>query len=134
MKTIFKPILLLILFLITNYLFAQQGHNLNIVNQQQNINVILRANNIANANARIHANSNSVFGTTNSSVNYNKKDHPKKEELKPEETRKITNQKNKGISLEFLQQKNPAEAGYILWRVSGSNRRPLACHASALAN
>ena len=35
----------------------------------------------------------------------------------------------------MLQQKtkNPAEAGLYLWRVSGSNRRPLACHATDLS-
>jgi len=78
----------------SNYLFAQQGPNLNIVKQQQNINGILRANNIANANARMHANSNSVFGTTNSSANYNKKDQPKKEDVNPEEETKKNNKTN----------------------------------------
>ena len=95
MKTIHKPILSLIVFIMSNYLFAQQGPNLSIAKQQQNINGILRANSIANANAKIHANSNSVFGTTNSS-SYNKKDPPKKEEVKTEEETKKNNKvKNK---------------------------------------
>lgn len=79
----------------SNYLFAQQYHNLNIVKQQQNTNGILRANNIANTNAKIHANSNSVFGTNNSSANYNKKNQPKKEEGKSEEETKRNNKVKK---------------------------------------
>jgi hypothetical protein len=94
MKTICKPLLSLVVFLISTYLFAQKGPNLNIVKHTQNINAILRANGIANA--RIHANSNSVFGTTNSSTNYTKKDPPKKEEVNPgEETKRSNKVKNK---------------------------------------
>jgi hypothetical protein len=50
----------------------------------------------ANANARIHANSNSVFGAANNQPSYNKKDQPKKDEIKVDkELQKIIRQKNK---------------------------------------
>lgn len=91
MKTIYKIITLFMAFLISNHLFAQPGrssHINNIVKQQPRINGILKATNNANANAKIHANSNSVFGTRNTHPNYNKKDQPKKDEIKDEGKRK----------------------------------------------
>ena len=75
MKMIYKPIVLLLTILISNYIYAQQGAD------------NLRANTVTNANAKVHANSNSIFGTNNSLSSY-KKDQPKKEEEKPEEEKK----------------------------------------------
>ncbi|MEO7291729.1 MAG: hypothetical protein ABIW34_01405 [Ginsengibacter sp.] len=76
MKPIYKIILVYITFLCSTRLFAQPGHN--IVKQTKGINGILKAT----ANARIHANSNSVFGAANNPTNYSKKDQRKKDEIK----------------------------------------------------
>lgn len=76
MKPIHKIILVYITFLCSTRLFAQPGHN--FVKQTQGLNGILKAT----ANARIHANSNSVFGAANNPTNYSKKDQRKKDEIK----------------------------------------------------
>ncbi len=91
MKTIYKYVGLVTAILISNYLSAQPGHGLNIGKQQPRINGIL--NNV-NSNARIHANSNSVFVTNNYAANYNKRDQSKKEEGK-EEMKKNNKEKDK---------------------------------------
>jgi len=84
MKT---KILLLSIFLFSGYAYAQSGNsskNTKIVKQQPK----------ANAKARSHANSNSVFGTGNIHPKYIKKSLPKKKEIVKEkikegESRKI---------------------------------------------
>ncbi|HUS02353.1 MAG TPA: hypothetical protein VMY77_11535 [Chitinophagaceae bacterium] len=54
----------------------------NIVKQPPKINGVLKATTNAAMKVKIHANSNSVFGTGNSNNNkYNKKDQLKKEEI-----------------------------------------------------
>lgn len=67
----------MVIFITSNNLFAQPGHNL--VKQPSRINGVARAIANANVNAKIHANSNSVFGTGNTHPNYNKKDQSRKE-------------------------------------------------------
>ena len=87
MKTLNKIITILILYLISNNLFAQPGHGM--IKQPPRINGAMRGVTNASVNARIHANSNSVFGIGNSHPNYNKKEEPKKEERKDDgETKK----------------------------------------------
>lgn len=49
------------------------------------INGVLKATTVANVNAKIHANSNSVFGTSNTHPNYNKKRQEQKSEIKTED-------------------------------------------------
>ena len=71
---------MIVFFIISNNLFAQPGHNM--VKQPPRINGAVRATANANINAKIHANSNSVFGTGNAHPNYNKKDNPQKGEIK----------------------------------------------------
>ena len=69
--------LLIVVFIISNKLFAQPGRNM--VKQPPRINGVVRATATANINAKIHANSNSVFGNGNSHPNYSKKEQPQKE-------------------------------------------------------
>ena len=80
MKPIYKIIFVCITFFCCIDLFAQPRHN--IVKQTQGINRILNAAANANVNARIHANSNSVFGAANNPPSYNRKDQPKNDEIK----------------------------------------------------
>ena len=84
MKPICKIIILFMAFLISNHLFAQPGRSLHSIQiiKQPRINGMLKTTTNANANAKIHANSNSVFGTGNTHPNYNKKNQPKKDEIK----------------------------------------------------
>ena len=94
MKPIYKIIFVCITFFCCIDLFAQPRHN--IVKQTQRTNGILNSTANANANARIHANSNSVFGAANNHSSYNKKDQPKKDEIKiDQEVQKKIRQKNK---------------------------------------
>ena len=78
MKAIYKIIGFFTIMLLSNQLFSQRVHTNNIVKQTQGINGIVRAT----SNARIHANSNSVFGTIKTQPNYDNKDQPKKDEIK----------------------------------------------------
>ena len=71
MKSIYKVIIPLVLFLFNNNLFAQQKIKGNLM-----------ATSIANTNVKIHANSNSVFSSANNPPSYAKKDQPKKDEIK----------------------------------------------------
>ena len=90
MKAIYKIIIVCTALLSIADLFAQPGRN--IAKQSQGINGILRAT----ANARIHANSNSVFGMGNNHSNYSNKDQTKKNEIKPDkEIQKNNKTKNK---------------------------------------
>ena len=80
-------------FIISNNLSAQQGRG---IKQPPKINGITTAINNANINAKIHANSNSVFGTANTHPNYNKKEQPKSSEIKDgNETKKSKVKKEK---------------------------------------
>ena len=87
MKSIYKVIVPLVLFLFNNNLFAQQKMKGN-----------LNATTIANTNVKIHSNSNSVFSSANNHSNYAKKDQPKKDEIKMnkglQKTDKVKNKKS----------------------------------------
>lgn len=92
MKVLYNILCLLTAFFTSTTLSAQPGH---VIKQPPKINV---PKVIANAtvNARIHANSNSVFGTGNTHPNYNKKSVPKKDDVKVEgETKKSKSKKQK---------------------------------------
>ena len=82
MKVIYKIIGFFSAILISDHLFSQPVHTNNIVKQTQVINGILRATSNANSNVKLHANSNSVFGTSKTHPNYNNKDRPEKNEIK----------------------------------------------------
>ena len=80
MKTLNTIIAIFMALLIYKNVPAQPGRGM--VKPPPRINGAIRA--IANSSiqARIHANSNSVFGTGNTHANYTKKEEPKKEEIK----------------------------------------------------
>ncbi len=88
MKVIFKIIALFMVFLISENLFAQQVHISNIVKQQ-------KVTTAANTNAKVHANSNSIFGSGNTPSKYDKKKQPKNNEVKDEEGMKKNNNAKK---------------------------------------
>jgi hypothetical protein len=95
MQTLIKFIALFTALLIGYTLSAQPGRGL--VRQPPRINGAARAAANAGINAaRIHANSNSVFGTGNTHPNYTKKEEPKKEEINKEELKEGDIKKNKG--------------------------------------
>lgn len=80
MKPLYKIIGLFIAVLFSTTLYAQLGRGL--VRQPPRITGVTRAASNAAVNARIHANSNSVFGAGNSHPKYNKTEQPAKEEVK----------------------------------------------------
>jgi hypothetical protein len=82
MKPLNKIISLFIVLLITINLSAQPRHGM--VKPPPRINSAARAAVNASINARLHANSNSVFGIGNTHPNYSKKEEPKQEEIKDE--------------------------------------------------
>ena len=97
MKLIYKTAAFVIACMFSCLTYAQRP---NIVKQPPKINGVLKATTNAAINAKIHANSNSVFGTGNGNTNkYNKKNQPKKEDIKKEEevatNSKVKKQKNK---------------------------------------
>jgi hypothetical protein len=92
MKPIYRFLIVCITLLSCAKLFAQPAKN--IVKQTQVVNGILKATANANSNARIHANSNSVFGTANNHPSESNKDQPKKNEIKVDkETQKNNKEK-----------------------------------------
>ena len=95
MKTLTKIIIVWTFVLFSDKLSAQPGHGL--VKQPPKINGAIRAATnagITAANAKIHANSNSVFGTGNTKPDYNKKNQPKKQDVKSEaDVKKNTKEK-----------------------------------------
>ena len=82
MKTLFKIISIFTFFLFSNNLLAQPGRN--VVKQPPRINGILKATNNATARVKIHANSNSVFGSKKTHPNYEKRNQSKKVVIKTE--------------------------------------------------
>ena len=95
MKTLYAILYLVTAFFAGNVVLAQPGHG---IKPPPKINVpnIPRVITNANVNTRIHANSNSVFGTGNTHPNYNKKTEPNKETVKVEgETKKSKTKKQK---------------------------------------
>jgi hypothetical protein len=84
MKLLIQSAVLFIACLFSCYVYAQPGRP-NIVKQPPRINGVMKATTNAATNAKIHANSNSVFGTGNGQSNYNKKNQSKGEEIKKEE-------------------------------------------------
>lgn len=81
MKALYKIITFFTLFLFSNDLLAQ--HRRIAVKQPPRINGVLKATSNTPAKAKIHANSNSVFGTSKTHPKYDKK-LPPKGELKDE--------------------------------------------------
>ena len=77
MKSLYKIITLITLFLFSNNLPAQHGRI--AVKQPPRINGVLKATSNAAAKVKIHANSNSVFGTSKTHPKYDKKQSPKGE-------------------------------------------------------
>ena len=96
MKLINNTAALFISCMFSCFTYAQRP---NIVKQPPKLNGVLKATSNAAMNAKIHANSNSVFGAGNSNNKYNKKTQPKKEGIKKEEevaaNSKVKKQKNK---------------------------------------
>lgn len=97
MKLINKTAALFLACMFSCLTYAQRP---NIVKQPPKINGVLKATTNAAMKVKIHANSNSVYGTGNNNTNkYNKKNPPKKDEIKKEEevatNSKIKKQKNK---------------------------------------
>ena len=77
MKTLYKIITIFTLLLFFNNFPAQ--HVRSAVKQPPRINGVLKATSNAAAKAKIHANSNSVFGTSKTHPKYDKKKSPKGE-------------------------------------------------------
>ena len=92
MKSLYRIIALFTLFLFSNNLPAQHGHA--TIKQPPRINGVLKATSNATAKAKIHANSNSVFGTSKTHPKYDKK-QPQKGELKDEKEVAKKNKKQK---------------------------------------
>jgi hypothetical protein len=92
MKTLFKIITIFTFFLFSNNLLAQPGRG--VVKQPPRINGILKATNNATNRVKIHANSNTVIGTSKTHPNYDKK-QAKKGELKEEEKEVAQKSKSK---------------------------------------
>ena len=93
----YKIVTLLITCFFSYCASAQQGRP--TIKQPPKINGVLKATTNASINAKIHANSNSVFGTAKTHPNYNKKKVVKKDEITHEaDTKKSKSkkQKNKG--------------------------------------
>jgi hypothetical protein len=93
----YKIASLIIPCLLSGYVYAQPGRP--AVKQPPRINGVIKATTSASVNAKIHANSNSVFGTNKTHPNYNKKKVAKKDEITQDaDTKKgkIRKQKNKG--------------------------------------
>ncbi len=89
MKTNFLLLLFIVLFSYNT--LGQQGRNKNFVRQQQRM---------PTSKPKIHANSNSVFGTGNTHPKYNKQTQPKndqveKAEIKDNDKMKRNNDKPK---------------------------------------
>ena len=82
MKLINKTAALFLACMFSCLTYAQRP---NIVKQPPKINGVLKATGNAAMKAKIHANSNSVFGTGNRNNKYNKKDLPKKDEITKQE-------------------------------------------------
>ena len=82
MNLIYKISALFIVCVFSYNSYAQPGRP-NIVKQPPKINGILKATTTAKVNAKIHANSNSVFTPANTHAN--KKNEQKKSEIKTEE-------------------------------------------------
>lgn len=80
MKPIFKTAALLISILLSYNSHAQPGRS--TIKQPPKINGVIKATTNANVNAKIHANSNSVFGASKTHPKYDKKAQPKKSEIK----------------------------------------------------
>lgn len=100
MKAKYKCILVLIGFLISNHIYAQpvrSGHINNSVKKQPTIKLQTGTNGIrkASINAKIHANSNSVFGNGNTHPYYNNKNKPGKNEGKEGEMKNNKEKKQK---------------------------------------
>lgn len=83
MKLFKNTAALVIACLFSCYIYAQTGRP--NIKQPPRINGVLKATTNAAVKAKIHANSNSVFGTGNNNAKYNKKNQPKKEAIKKEE-------------------------------------------------
>lgn len=96
MKLINKAAALLLACMFSCFTYAQRPA---LVKQPPKMNGVLKATTNAAINAKIHANSNSVFGTGNSNNKYTKKNQPKKEVIKKEDEvaadSKVKKQKNK---------------------------------------
>ena len=91
MNPIYKTITGIIVCLFSHYLYAQPGK----VVKPPKINVVKVTSNAA-VNAKIHANSNSVFGTAKTHPKYDKKTQAKKGEIKEEDTKKEEPKNRKG--------------------------------------
>ena len=86
----YKLILIIITAFIYGHLAAQSGK----IKQPPKVNVVKIS--VTKVNTKIHANSNSVFGTGNTHPNYDKRTPPKKGEIKNnEEPKKIKAKKKK---------------------------------------
>ena len=95
MNLLIKTATLAIACLFSYFTYAQPGRG--AIKQPPRINGVLKATTNAAVKAKIHANSNSVFGTGTNNAKYNKKEQPKKEAVKKEEevvTTKSKKQKN----------------------------------------
>ena len=87
MRPIYKLIVISIICLYSYNVSAQPGK----IKQPPKISVVK----VPNVNVKVHANSNSVFGTGNTHPNYNKKTPPKKGEIKSEGDKEKNKEKKK---------------------------------------
>jgi hypothetical protein len=85
MKTKIIFLILTVGFLYNCPVFAQGGRPPHkVVKQQPRVSGAISANTHANAKAKIHANSNSVFGSKKTHPNYEKRNQSKKVVIKTE--------------------------------------------------
>ncbi len=98
MKTKIIFLILTVGFLYNCPVFAQGGRPPHkVVKQQPRVSGAISANTHANAKAKIHANSNSVFGSKKTHPNYEKRNQSKKGELKEDKELEVKVKKEKKI-------------------------------------